>query len=221
MNMNNLYIFILLSIIIIVHFFSTTREGFTTKPQTIILLGDSILKNDIYVELSVEDMLKKQVDCDIVSLARDKTTVVDVYKQIDNIHEGLNRPSTLIFLSVGGNDIIENYIDGPMDVTKNKDYINKIFESYQLLIKSLQVKADKSRIFLLDIYYPKDKKYETYYPLIDIWNKKQREYVDKSNIEGIVKISDKLTQPEDFVFSIEPSVRGGKKIADAIAVNCK
>jgi hypothetical protein len=72
---------------------------------------------------------------------------------------------------------------------------------------------DKASILLLDIYYPTDEQYKEFYPLIERWNKMQSEFADTGDV---VKISKMLTQPRDFVFAIEPSDKGGKKIADSI-----
>lgn len=61
-----LYIFILISFVCLVSYYNTYMathmEAFTAKPQTFILLGDSILKNDAYVSdgKSVDDLLKEK-----------------------------------------------------------------------------------------------------------------------------------------------------------------
>ena len=75
---------------------------------------------------------------------------------------------------------------------------------------------DKARIVLLDIYYPANNQYKEFYPLIKSWNKQQSEYSKGAGIEGVIKISDSLTKPQDFAFDIEPSDKGGKKIVEAI-----
>jgi len=214
------YIFILLCFTVLTAYYNTytmtISEGFEEKPNTIVLLGDSILKNNVYVTKGVDEIMRDESKCKVVSLARDKTTIGHTYKQIDEIPEDLNVPTTVVVLSVGGNDIIESYIDGPYDASDDRSYLSKLFGSYKSLLAELRKKMDKARIVLLDIYYPANNQYKEYYPLIKSWNKMQNEYSKKDDVVQIVKISDSLTNPQDFAFDIEPSDKGGRKIVDAI-----
>lgn len=214
------YIFVLLCFTVFMAYYNTYRmtmiEGFEEKPKTIVLLGDSILKNNVYVTKGVDEIMRSETKCKVVSLARDKTTIGHTYKQIDEIPENLNVPTTVVVLSVGGNDIIENYIDGPYDASEDRGYLRKLFGSYKSLVAELRKKMDKARIVLLDIYYPANNQYKEYYPLIKSWNKQQSEYSEGAGIEQVIKISDSLTKPQDFAFDIEPSDKGGKKIVEAI-----
>ena len=127
MKIKYLYIFILVCIIILVPYYdiykSSLTEGFETKVKTIVLLGDSILKNNSYVTNGVDKILNESTDCEVVSLARDKTTIGHTYKQIDDIPKKLNKDTTVLVLSAGGNDNIEDYINGPYDADEKQ--INK------------------------------------------------------------------------------------------------
>ena len=221
MKLIRLYIFILLCLTIFMAYYNTylsvITEGFEpTKPKTIITMGDSILKNNVYVTKGVDERMMSKTECNVISLARDKTTIGHTYKQIDEIPDGLNVPSSVIVLSVGGNDIIESYIDGPYDSTKDRDYLSKLFDSYKSLIAELRNKMDKVRIVVLDIYYPASNQYKEFYPLIKSWNKMQGEYVKSAKMERVIKISEELSKPDDFAFDIEPSDKGGQKIVDVI-----
>ena len=219
MNKKYLYIFILVCIIILVPYYDIYKpsfiEGFETKTKTIVLLGDSILKNNSYVTNGVDKQLNESTDCEVVSLARDKTTIGHTYKQVDDIPKELNKNTTVLVLSAGGNDIIEDYINGPYDADENQSHINKVFDSYKLLVEGLRSKMDNARIVLLDIYYPSNNQYKDFYPLIKNWNKLQSEYAVK-NKDIVCKISESLNQSQDFAFDIEPSDTGGKKIVEAI-----
>jgi len=220
MKFIRLYIFILLCFIIFMAYYNTygqvITEGFEQKPKTIILMGDSILKNNVYVNKGVDERMMAETECKIVSLARDKTTIGHTYKQLDEIPNGINVPSSVIVLSVGGNDIIESYIDGPYDSERDSKYVSKLFDAYKSLVAELRNKMDKARIVVLDIYYPANNQYKEFYPLIKSWNKMQSEYVKTANVEQVIKISDVLSKPQDFAFDIEPSDKGGQKIVDAI-----
>jgi len=203
----------LLCIIVFMSWRNTNlAEGFEPRTQTIVLLGDSILKNNVYVKKGVDQFLNESTDRDVVSLAQDGAVIGTTYKQLEHIPGGLNVNTTVCVLSVGGNNIIEDYIKGSHQV-EDTEHLTTLFDSYKALVKRLREKMDKTEILLLDIYYPKDEQYKEYYPLIGRWNQMQSEFAETA---GVVKISKTLTQPRDFVFAIEPSDKGGKKIADSI-----
>lgn len=203
----------LLCIIVFMSWRNTNlAEGFEPRTQTIVLLGDSILKNNVYVKKGVDQFLNESTDCDVVSLAQDGAVIGTTYKQLEHIPGGLNVNTTVCVLSVGGNNIIEDYIKGSHQV-EDTEHLTTLFDSYKALVKRLREKMDKTEILLLDIYYPKDDQYKEFYPLVGRWNQMQSEFAETGDV---VKISKALTQPRDFVFGIEPSDKGGKKIADSI-----
>jgi hypothetical protein len=203
----------LLCIIVFMSWRNTNlAEGFEPRTQTIVLLGDSILKNNVYVKKGVDQFLNDSTDRDVLSLAQDGAVIGTTYKQLEHIPGDLNTNTTVCVLSVGGNNIIEDYIKGSHQIEDNEHLIT-LFDSYKDLVKRLREKMNKAAILLLDIYYPTDEQYKEYYPLIGLWNQMQSEFADTGDV---VKISKTLTQPRDFVFAIEPSDKGGKKIADSI-----
>ena len=211
--MKKIVIGVLLCIIVGMSWRNTyLAEGFEPRTQTIVLLGDSILKNNTYVKKGVDQFLNDSTDRDVVSLAQDGAVIGTTYKQLEHIPGDLNTNTTVCVLSVGGNNIIEDYINGSHQV-EDTENLTTLFDSYKALVKRLREKMDKAAILLLDIYYPTDEQYKEFYPLIDRWNKMQSEFAETGDV---VKISTALTQPRDFVFAIEPSDKGGKKIADSI-----
>ena len=156
-----LYIFFLLCFIITVSFFNTYKntykETFNSTKQSFILLGDSILKNDIYVSdgKSVNELLKERTNDKSICLAINDSKIDDIYGQIEKIPENLNTNYTTIFLSVGGNDILTNYVDNNETIDDDKNLVlKKIFSEYKSLIKSITTKLPDANIVLLDIYYP-------------------------------------------------------------------
>jgi len=196
----------------------TSIEPFNSSKQTIVLLGDSILKNNAYTSngKSVEELLEERTKGKTYCFAVDDSKINDVYNQIGNIPENLNNSHTTIFLSVGGNNILMEYKENN---TKNDDNdLNSIFKSYLHLVQSIQYKMNKAQIILLDIYYPNDSDYKKYHRLIKEWNNMLYTYASnpKNKIEGTLKISSIIRSSEDFSQEIEPSNSGGEKIADAI-----
>jgi lysophospholipase L1-like esterase len=201
--------------------FDTGSDTSSTTSNTIVLLGDSILKNNNYVGTgeSVEDLLSNQQSKSqkIVVLAKDDATISSTYSQLDAITSDLNTDKTSVFLSIGGNDII-NALSLQGDQPVNPNVIYMIFYKYQQLVDAIRTKLPKVNIILLDLYFPLKIDYTKYYRVIKSWNKMLVNYVANSpnNITGLIKISDLLTHSSDFASDIEPSESGGKKIVDQI-----
>jgi lysophospholipase L1-like esterase len=218
-----LYIFILLCFIIAVSYWttinSTNIESFNSDKQTFILLGDSIFQNDAYVSdgKSVNNLLLERTNGKSICLAVDHSKIVDIYDQVLKIPDNLNSSSTTIFLSAGGNDILNHYVDDNNDIT-NKTILGTIFAAYKNVIKSIKNKIPNANIVLLDIYYPENITYKQYHPIIKEWNEMIYNYAreSKNNIKGVLKISGILTKSDDFTLGIEPSSIGSQKLIEAI-----
>jgi hypothetical protein len=196
---------------------SSLKESFETKKnEAIVLLGDSILKNNSYVSngKGIDELLEERNKGKIYSIAKDHSKIVDIYSQIDKIPTHLNLHSTILFLSAGGNDILSFYVDKQEDAT-NDTALHPMFSAYKKLVESIRTKMDKISIVLVDIYYPENITYTPFHPIIREWNKKVYEYANKNNYK-VLKISQYLTQTSDFTMGIEPSSTGGEKIANLI-----
>ena len=224
--MKHFYLYILLLCFIIIavstftHYYKyyVLREPFGNNKldKTYILLGDSILKNNSYVKngKGIDDILNEKTNGNTKCYAKDGSTVVDVYSQLDSIPSDLNKKSTTIFLSVGGNDILNNYADKEVSV-KDTNVLGPIFNAYKTLIKSIQTKMDESKLVLLDIYYPTNIKLSQYKPILQEWNKLITDFASTNNIE-VINISNILIESTDFTLNIEPSESGGEKISNQI-----
>jgi len=195
-------------------------NGFTNNDsKTIILLGDSILNNSNYVEYedSVSALIKKTCFSDsknisrgdskgdskssnIILAAQDNAQVEDVYQQIDKLVDNNNK-NTYIFLSVGGNNMLDSKFVS-LDTLK---------QSYLKLVTYIKTKFPKSNIYLLGLYYPFDTRFKRYDNSISKWN---------NFIKGLeykyIMLDGLLTNKSDIIFSIEPSATGSKKIANEI-----
>ena len=219
--MNYLYIFILCFVILAVSYYtqykyeSIISENFSNN-NNIILLGDSILKNNNYVKngLSIEDILREKKGENLYCLAANNSTIVDIYSQLDNIPVEINNDKTTIFISSGGNDILSQYVDRDSDIS-NTHILNVIFIAYKKLVKGIQTKMNKSKIVLIDIYYPTSNQFTQFHPIVKEWNKLIEKYANKNSF-GLLQISKSVTSSDDFTLSIEPSEKGGEKIANSI-----
>jgi hypothetical protein len=217
-----LYIVILCFIILTSSIFSLrdyfkSQESMETMSRNIILMGDSVLQNKLYVKEgeTVEDKLKKMnPNLNIYNFARDNATIVDVYEQLNAVPIGLNDGSSVIFLSVGGNDFLTSYEYDNGDTIKTRD-LEVMMNAYKKLIRSIEAKMNKTPIILFDIYYPTNLKYKRFKPLLEKWNKMLKDYVEKGKYR-MLNVSELLVKPEDYTLSIEPSEIGGEKIAEKI-----
>lgn len=174
------------------------QEGFGSQ-STIVLMGDSVLNNQTYVPIgkSVEAQLTKKTAAKVLQLAEDNALIADVYRQIDNLPSALDAPSTWIFVSVGGNNLLRGG-DDP-------------FDAWTLLLKSLRVKMPNSHIIVFNVYLPANPQFANRQSLVDAWNR-------KVNDAGypVIDVHSMLTSPADFVYDIEPSVQGTESIVSAI-----
>jgi hypothetical protein len=213
-----LKIFGLVLFIIAVSYWNTYCTSFIesfSSNKTVVLLGDSILKNNSYVPdgKGIDNILEER-SVKIQSLAVNSSKIVDVYSQINKIPIDLNNKSTTIFLSSGGNDILSFYVDQHGDAN-DTGFLNTMMAAYKKLVKSIQTRMDLSKIVLLDIYYPTSNQYAQYKPLLVKWNDLIANYARENSL-GLLQISQSVTSSEDFTLGIEPSEKGGEKIAQGI-----
>lgn len=217
--MNYLYIFILSIFIILMAYWNvyTVKEAFNNN-RTYVLMGDSILKNNAYVAdgKSIESLIVERKN-KLLCLAEDHSKISDIFIQVNKLPIELNNSSTYIFLSAGGNNILSHYVDNNEDAT-DTSVLKPMFGVYKNLIKSIQTRLPDAKINLLDIYYPDNLQYKQFHSIIKEWNNMIYEFAEnsKNNIYSVIRVSNHLTQNNDFSFGIEPSSSGGKKIADLI-----
>ena len=227
MNYFYLKIFGLILFIFAVSYWNTYCSSFiesfssNKSSRAIVLLGDSILKNNSYVpngkavdNILEERSLKNDKNIELYSLAENNSKIVDVYSQINKMPLDINIKSTTIFLSSGGNDILSFYVDQHGDTT-DTGFLNTMLAAYKKLVKSIQTRMDLCQIVLLDIYYPTSNQFAQYKPILEQWNSLIADYA-RENSFGLLQISQSVTSNDDFTLGIEPSEKGGEKIAQLI-----
>ena len=227
MNYFYLKIFGLILFIFAVSYWNTYCSSFiesfssNKSSRAIVLLGDSILKNNSYVtdgkavdNIIEERSLKNDKNIELYSLAENNSKIVDVYSQISKIPLSINNKSTTIFLSSGGNDILSFYVDQQGDPT-DTGFLNTMLADYKKLVTGIQTRMNLCQIVLLDIYYPTSKQFLQYKPILEQWNTLIANYA-RENSFGLLQISQSVTSDDDFTLGIEPSEKGGEKIAQLI-----
>ena len=225
--MKNIFIILLLLLIISLCCYLNKGkliENFNNSDKNIILLGDSILKNDIYInkqnnEKSIEYFIKERNN-KVYNYAVDGANILDVHNQINKIPWDLDNENSYVFLSIGGNDIIDNFVHS------NNSYkvLYKLFNKYTYLVDTLKAKMDKSNIILLNIYFPDDEKIKQYNGVIKEWNQLVSNYANKKNsgiyylleTNKILNVKNDFTKEKDMGYNIEPSSNGGEKLAEEI-----
>ena len=199
---------------------SSFIESFSSNKSSraIVLLGDSILKNNSYVPdgKAVDNIIEERnnKNIELYSLAENNSKIVDVYSQINKIPLDINNKSTTIFLSSGGNDILSFYVDQHGDIT-DTGFLNTMLAAYKKLVKSIQTRMDLCQIVLLDVYYPTSNQFAQYKPILEEWNSLIATYARENSL-GLLQISQIVTSNDDFTLGIEPSEKGGEKIAQSI-----
>jgi hypothetical protein len=210
-----LWIYCLFILFIILYFYSSFyREKLTNMNNTqIVLLGDSILENSSYASPSILEILQN-TSHSVLCLAQDNATIESTYLQLYDLPSTLNNKNTFIFVSVGGNDILNKYVYKDIQSDKHKN-IDNIFQDYKSLILSLKKQMNLTNIVLLNIYYPHSSYYKSYYSLIKEWNELLKDFCSKNGFK-LLNIAEIMTKEEDFSFDIEPSSIGSQKISKDI-----
>ena len=204
---------IAISVIIIFScaYFKSMKEGLTNN-NNIVLIGDSVLNNSNYVPqgASVIDILKTKTS-KVFNFSKDGATINDLYSQLDKIPQELNKSETYVFISGGGNDILNKR--GQLDSSE----IRRLFDTYMDFVKALRERLGSVKINTLNLYLPVNPRYQSYKESIDQWNKLIKEYSNKiGEMYNVVDMNTLITTPEDFIYDIEPSELGSKKVANAI-----
>ena len=205
---------IVISIVIIfscAYFHSKVKEGLTNNNK-VILMGDSVLNNSNYVSSgkSVVDILKTKTN-NILNVSKDGATINDLYSQLDEIPINLNRVDTYIFISAGGNDILNKRTD----LTSAE--VIQLFNTYMEFLKAFRAKLGSAKLNIINLYLPANPRYQSYKQVIDEWNDLINKYSNGvGEMYNVIDLNSVLKSPIDFVYDIEPSEVASEKIANLI-----
>lgn len=212
----HIFLFIIFFLFILFFFIKLNEkyiENFKSSKK-IILMGDSVFDNKIYVKNeNVEEIIKKNKNIDLLFLARDDSLIDHMVIQEIGIHEYFNNKNVYCFISIGGNDLLNKYENNyNLNYKNSKDNeLEKIWEKYEKTIMGLN--KFKFNIILLDVYFPPTM--SIYFDIIKKWNEKIYEFAKKNKFK-LLKVSDLLKNNIDFIDKIEPSKIGSKNIAKAV-----
>ncbi len=199
--------------------FGLFRESMTEmdKPPKVTLFGDSILNNSRYVPLgkSVGASLRDIYGSGLRINAQDGASINNVYNQVEQ-YETYNKISdnTHIVISAGGNNMLN-----AMNVhALNNESVDKFASQYRRLVKHVCTTFPEAHIYLLNVYHPAEERYDKISKYIDRWNDSVASLVGDDDLGrlSLIDVAGICTEEEDFVSEIEPSSKGGKKIAREI-----
>jgi len=208
--------------------FSLFKESMDTmsEPPKIVLFGDSILNNTRYVASgkSVTASLKRMYGDNLQTYAQDGAYISNIYGQVEQ-HEtyggwdDAGSSKTHIIISVGGNDLLNALNMGDLDDSK----VTHLSSKYERLLNYIRGKYPNAVLHLLNVYQPVDDVFTSAAAQIEKWNdsvyKASTGGGKKSQVTNVVKIDEVCVNESDFVNTIEPSVKGGKKIVSLIVQN--
>jgi hypothetical protein len=185
-------------------------DAFTNNNKSIVLIGDSMLNNSNYVSQgeSIPDLLSNKLvgSATVYNFAKDGATISDCYAQMDKIPFDSN---STIFLSCGGNNILNSRRQFSTNDVAN------LFAEYSRLLKSIKSRAPNASVYVLNLYTPASGLYKSYIPTIDQWNQLLQ---DNASFLGyqVLRTDNLLVSEEDFVYGVEPSFKGGKKMVNTL-----
>ena len=186
-------------------FIEGMADGISKK---IILLGDGFLNNNNYVE-APNDIKTYMVKKKALVLAYKKSTIEDLERQLLSIPEKYNHVGTMIFISVGGTDLLNHYKYGSeLDLTKFYEILNE----YKNVVKKIKNKFNHAQIILCDLSSVKLKGSEN---MFKRWNKQIQQFARDHKFR-LMKISKLFRSENDIVKKLDPSKKGGDKIISAI-----
>ncbi|MDJ0703077.1 MAG: SGNH/GDSL hydrolase family protein [Leptolyngbyaceae cyanobacterium MO_188.B28] len=195
--------------------------------KKVVLLGDSIFDNGVYVEPEpavIEQLGEKLgIDWRTLLLAIDGSVVQDVSEQLKQ----LPRDATHLVISVGGNDalreaasLMQDPVDSAIAVLQRFTEIKTLFQwRYRQMMQAVLGLGKATTVCTIYDRCPSQDPYlsQLMYTALPMFN----DCISREAIlAGLPLLDLRLvcSEPEDYaaVSPIEPSVQGGKKIAACI-----
>jgi hypothetical protein len=168
-----------------------------------------MLNNSNYVSQgeSIPDLLSNKLagSATVYNFAKDGATIADCYAQLDKTSIDLS--NSTIFVSCGGNNILNSR-------SQKMDIVN-LFAEYSQLLESIKSRLPNASVYVLNLYTPASGLYKSYIPTIEQWNQLLQ---DNASVIGyqVLRTDNLLVSEEDFVYGVEPSLKGGKKMVNTL-----
>lgn len=197
--------------------------GAEGSAKHLVLLGDSIFDNKVYVDPapSVSEQLQKSLPAGWKGTLRavDGDTVDDVAGQLETIPAD----ATHLFLSIGGNDALGNagvltqpvktVAEGALKLGDLRDKFRRRYE--QMIVKVLARKLPTTLCTIYDPNFAIPMQQQAAIVGLCVYN----DVIVRTAVRRGLPVIDLRTLfagPEDYANSIEPGPAGGQKIVDQI-----
>lgn len=194
--------------------------------RELVLLGDSVLDNRTYVgagEPDVAAQLQAELpDWTVTMRAVDGSMVQNVFEALaaDPVHRRQH-----VFLSVGGNDALDSIglLGDPSAITFAEAMIrlHDVREGFRLRFRPLLARLAGTRALVATIYNPAFSGGEAALQLpaeaaLSAFNDVIQQEVLAHGMQ-VLDLRGVMAEPADYANPIEPSAKGGAKIARAVA----
>lgn len=207
-NLTPIYIFIATILALAL---ARRLDAFSPGPTKVVMLGDSILKNNAYVAEteSVEYLLKARLakGAELSFLAQDEALIADIEAQVAKIDQGAQ-----VFISIGGNDILKQIQGG----TISQSTLTQTFDEYKACIQRILENHKPHSLHLINLYFPTSPFITPYHTYIRQWNSLLTNFTKTNPILRLFELDTLCSEPPDFVSIVEPSPICSKKIVDKI-----
>lgn len=162
-------------------------------------LGDSIFEHSLYMNLE-DTLISKLNASDTEMVAEDNARIKDVYTQFDSIKHKIKSNDDILFLSVGGNDMIEEIMNN--DGKKNNDEkLNEIIKQHKRLVNYIRTYNQTITLYVCTVYKPPFKSIYPFHTYIDRWNN----MILQKYKQNVIMIHDLCFEKKHFIDMIEPS----------------
>jgi len=188
----------------------------------IVLLGDSIFDNALYVEEheSVLDLIQNRIpNAEVTLLALDGNITTDVYKQLKRFPSS----ASIVFLSCGGNDALQNIniLDAEStSVGDALDILNQVKENFRSnYVSMLEAVLNKhEKVAVCTIYNKVPGLNGRAHTVLALFNEVILEELSSRKLP-IIDLRVICNEERDYsrISPIEPSLYGGQKIVQRIA----
>ena len=206
----------------------------------ICLLGDSVFDNEVYVRPHPDTpghLRRILPDSQVTLVARDGATTRSLPYQLKRIPDD----ATHLVVSVGGNNALVNsdllHLKVSRQVVRRQRFRREQVPPVYFFQAALSILQDRIDEFADSYYDSMDEvldlgldttvctiynpDYETFrssavVPTLAVFNDVITRYANSRGLP-VIELRDIMGEPEDFENDIEPSVTGGRKIAQAIA----
>lgn len=199
----------------------------TTTSQSLLLLGDSIIDNKVYLannQLSTDEQLIHAFpNTEVLMHAVDGYVTQHVIDKVKRLGKNTTLAPARIILSTGGNDALNfmRFIESPVKniaegILAAGEYVDRFEQDYHTLIELITTTWPRAELTVLTIYEGNlgGLNMKTFARRgIRMYNDVIQRAARKYNLE-LIELREFFTNAEHYANPIEPSAKGSRLIAE-------